>query len=76
MENKLPSDSDRRLHALSLMVAAEYQAEHRSGPIRNDNKCEDLLMAFRCIRRHINAVDDGCRFGAHSAYLAMQGRAE
>ena len=75
MTKPFPSDSDRRLHALSLMVAAEYRALHQNEN-RNDVACDDMLMAFRCIRRHMNKDDKGKTLGSHSAYLAMQGLAE
>jgi hypothetical protein len=57
------------------MVAAEYRALHQNEN-RNDEVCDDMLMAFRCIRRHMNKGDNGKTLGSHSAYLAMQGLAE
>ena len=72
---KFPSDDDRRKHALSLMVAAEYRVEHQKEN-RDDEACDDMLMAFRCIRRHMEKNENGKTFGSHSAYLAMQGLAE
>ena len=72
-----PTQNDLRAHALSLEIAALYRTLHESnGPIgTNDEACEDLLMAFRCVRRGIG-IDPNTnkRCGSHSAYLAMQGK--
>jgi hypothetical protein len=73
--NARPSNLDLRLHALSLQVAAIYREFHEM-PTRNDTVCEDLLTAFRNIRRGIS-VDPctGKRWGSNAAYCAMQGLA-
>jgi len=70
-----PTQNDLRAHALSLEIAAYYRTLHEDIQTRSDEVREDLLMAFRCIRRGIG-IDPNTnkRWGSHSAYLAMQGK--
>lgn len=71
-----PTQNDLRAHALSLEIAALYRTVHESRrPTgEDDDICDDLLMAFRCVRRGIGTdPNTGKRWGSHSAYLAMQG---
>ncbi len=71
-----PSVLDMQLHALSLQVAALYRELHIGNyPERVDCK-NDLLEAYRHIRRGIAFENDSFRWGSHSAYQAMQGMIE
>lgn len=71
-----PSIRDLQLHALSLQVAAMYRSIHIESNGTESQALDDLLTAFRSIRRHISYENDDCRYGSHAAYLAMQGQIE
>jgi hypothetical protein len=68
---KTPSKNDLMLHALSLQIAAAWH--HLNAELGSSIECDDLLAAFRSVRRPIQLDDDGKRFGARIAYQAMQG---
>ena len=73
-----PSNMDLRLHALSLEIAAVYRAFHEDdGATYQRELCDDMLTAFRCIRRAISVNPSSeKRWGSHAAYNAMQGLTE
>lgn len=66
-----PSQLDITLHALSLQIAAAYHLA-TSGPF-NEDLPDDIITAYRSIRRHITKGPDGKRYGAESAHKMMQG---
>lgn len=68
---KTPTIADMLLHSLSLQIATAYHVA-REIPLTTEAK-DDLIMAFRNVRRHINKDEDGDRFGSFSAFQAMQG---
>jgi len=66
-----PSKRDMLLHSVSLQVAAIFHTisvEDMSEDIK-----DDLITAYRCLRRHITIAPDGKRYGATEGYRAMQG---
>ena len=63
-----PSQLDITLHALSLQIAAAYRM---AGD--NEDTLDDIILAYRAIRRHISKGDDGKRYGANDAHRMMQG---
>jgi hypothetical protein len=69
-----PTVRDLQLHALSLQVAAMYRSIHIESNGTESQALDDLLAAYRSIRRHINYENDDCRYGSHAAFLAMQGQ--
>lgn len=69
-----PTVRDLQLHALSLQVAAMYRSIHIESNGTNIQALDDLLAAYRSIRRHISYENDDCRYGSHAAFLAMQGQ--
>lgn len=68
-----PTPLDRRLHILSLQVANLFYELREMTP---QQLTDDLLFAYRCIRRHISNEPAGNRFGSHAAYQAMRGLIE
>jgi hypothetical protein len=70
-----PSQPDMILHALSLQIAATYHSLNRiSLPSMDDEALQDIILAYRSIRRHIGKGKDGKRFGSNEAHRMMQGR--
>jgi hypothetical protein len=64
------------LHALSLQIAATYHTLNRiSLPFiaLDDEALQDIILAYRSIRRHIGKDKDGKRHGANEAHRMMQG---
>ena len=62
------------LHALSLQIAATYHTLDRiSLPSFDDEALQDIILAYRFIRRHISKGEDGKRYGANEAHRMMQG---
>lgn len=74
-----PTNKDRLLHALSLQIAATYHAIGGEAPslehyMLEEDMYDDLITAYRCVRRHIAKIEeDGKRFGACSAHRMMHG---
>lgn len=72
-----PSQLDISLHALSLQIAAVYHiAAAPDAPATaesEDNILDDIIIAYRSIRRHINKGANGKRFGHDAAHRMMQG---
>ncbi len=66
-----PSQSDITLHALSLQIAAAYTQLDMAA--MDDEALQDIILAYRSIRRHISKSDDGKRYGANDAHRMMQG---
>lgn len=70
-----PSNRDLRLHALSLQVATAYRELYEATLEDHGNleAANELLDAFRAVRRPIGIGPDGKRWGHHAASRAMQG---
>lgn len=65
--------SDRILHSVSMQIAALLSD---SEPQNEEDREEwdDLLMAYRCIRRHIKVnPNTGKRYGAEQASKMISG---
>jgi len=72
-----PTVHDLTLHALSLQIAAAYHStyEMRQRMTQEEAKemADDLITAYRSIRRYIAKASDGKRHGAAQAHAMMQG---
>lgn len=70
-----PSNRDLRLHSLSLQVAAAYRELYEATLQDHGNleAANELLDAFRAVRRPIGIGPDGKRWGHEAAHRAMQG---
>lgn len=66
-----PTLYDQLLHVLSLQIAATYHQMILSR--LEDEALQDIILAYRSIRRHIGKDKDGKRFGANDAHRIMQG---
>lgn len=60
---------DNHLHDISLEIAKAYKEYYAKGEMQIAN---ELLTAYRNIRRHINKGADGKRYGSKEAYKATQ----
>jgi hypothetical protein len=73
----IPNRYDMLLHSLSLQIAAVYHNTHEvhenAGFEERGEMHDDIITAYRCIRRHIRKGEDGKRFGAAEAHKMMQG---
>ena len=56
---------DNHLHDISLEIAKAYKEYYSKGELQIAN---ELLTAYRNIRRHINKGEDGKRYGSRIAY--------
>ena len=56
---------DNHLHDISLEIAKAYKEYYAKGDMEVAN---ELLTAYRNIRRHINKGADGKRYGSRIAY--------
>ena len=67
-----PNLLDLALHGASLEIAKAYVGAYNNP---NTDICvlDDLMEAFRNVRRHISKGEDGNRYGARAAHKAMQG---
>lgn len=72
-----PSQLDITLHALSLQIAAVYRMAKGNPdnmPLFDlEDRLDDIILAYRSIRRHISKGKDEKRFGAEAAHKMMQG---
>lgn len=66
-----PTLSDQILHALSLQIAVAYHQLNATA--MDDESLQDIILAYRSIRRHISKGKDEKRFGAEAAHKMMQG---
>ena len=66
-----PTLSDRILHALSLQIAVAYTQLDMAA--MDDEALQDIILAYRSIRRHISKGKDEKRYGAEAAHKMMQG---
>jgi hypothetical protein len=72
-----PTLADMALHLASIAIANAYTTVYAINPQTNaidDNLGQDMILAYRNVRRHINKGPDGKRYGHDAAYKAMQGR--
>lgn len=69
-----PNLLDFALHGASLAIAKAYVGAYNN-PDTDICVLDDLLTAFRNVRRHITKGEDGTRYGAQAAHKAMQGEA-
>lgn len=60
---------DNHLHRISLDIAIAYKEYYAKGDMQIAN---ELLTAYRNIRRHINKGEDGKRYGSRIAYDATR----
>ena len=60
---------DNHLHDISLEIAKAYKEYYAKGDMQIAN---ELLTAYRNIRRHISKAENGKRHGSRIAYEAMQ----
>lgn len=60
---------DNHLHDISLEIAKAYKEYYAKGELQIAN---ELLTAYRNIRRHINKGEDGKRYGSRIAYESMR----
>ena len=60
---------DNHLHDISLEIAKAYKEYYAKGELQIAN---ELLTAYRNIRRHINKGEDGKRYGSRIAYDATR----
>lgn len=60
---------DNHLHDISLEIAKAYKEYYANGDMQIAN---ELLTAYRNIRRHISKAENGKRHGSRIAYEAMQ----
>ena len=60
---------DNHLHDISLEIAKAYKEYYAKGEMQIAN---ELLTAYRNIRRHISKAENGKRHGSRIAYEAMQ----
>jgi hypothetical protein len=72
-----PSQLDLRLHAASMVVGQLYSEAYytasQTGATKDLVIADDLLIAFRCIRRHISLNSQGNRWGHASAHAICKG---
>lgn len=72
-----PSQLDITLHALSLQIAAVYRMAKGNPdnmPLFDlEDRLDDIILAYRSIRRHISKMDNGKRYGSNDAHRMMQG---
>lgn len=69
-----PNLLDLALHDASLAIARAYVGAYNTHTT-DITVLDDLMVAFRNVRRHISKGEDGNRYGAHAAHKAMQGEA-
>lgn len=69
----MPTKNDLKLHAISLMIADVFNEAYNDQDTEDSSMSEDLLMAFRCVRRHITKGQDGKRYGSSEAFQMMKG---
>jgi len=60
---------DNHLHRISLDIALAFKEYYGKGDMQIAN---ELLTAYRNIRRHINKGEDGKRYGSRIAYETMR----
>ena len=60
---------DNHLHDISLEIAKAYKDYYARGETQIAN---ELLTAYRNIRRHINKDAEGKRYGSRIAYEATR----
>ncbi len=71
---KSPTLLDIALHDASLSIAKAYVGAYNNSTT-DITVLDDLMTAFRNVRRHINKDADGNRYGSNVAHRAMQGEA-
>ena len=71
---KNPTLLDLVLHDTSLAIAKAYVGAYNN-PGTDITVLDDLMTAFRNVRRHISKDADGNRYGSNVAHRAMQGEA-
>lgn len=71
---KNPTLLDLVLHDTSLAIAKAYVGAYNN-PNTDITILDDLMIAFRNVRRHITKDGDGNRYGSNVAHKAMQGEA-
>ena len=69
---KKPNLLDLALHEASLAIAKAYVGAYNT-PSTDITVLDDIMEAFRNVRRHITKDEDDNRFGSHVAHKAMQG---
>lgn len=71
-----PNVVDMMLHSISLQIVACYKAVEQETTLTTieaeNDPLDDLVMAFRCVRRHISVGEDGKRFGSRAAFNALK----
>lgn len=60
---------DNHLHRISLDIAIAFKEYYAKG---EEEIANELLTAYRNIRRHISKAENGKRHGSRIAYEAMQ----
>ena len=71
---KNPNLLDIVLHDASLAIAKAYVGAYNQSST-DITVLDDLMTAFRNVRRHISKDADGNRYGSNVAHRAMQGEA-
>jgi hypothetical protein len=71
---KNPTLLDLVLHDTSLAIAKAYVGAYNN-PGTDITVLDDLMVAFRNVRRHISKDENGSRYGSNVAHRAMQGEA-
>ena len=66
---KLSIDMDKFLHNISLDICEAFKHYYNNNDMQIAN---ELLTAYRNIRRHIAKDSNGKRYGANMAHKAMQ----
>jgi len=62
---------EHHLHLTSLSIARAFREAYSAG---NQPLADDLLTAYRCVRRHISVGVTGKRKGSVDAHAVMMGR--
>lgn len=65
------NNSDRLLHSVSVTLGCVISSGWKDMP---EEMRDDLMIAFRNIRRHISKGEDGKRYGATEAGRMVQGK--
>lgn len=64
-----PTLRDLTLHNLSLQIADAYRGIYNEST--DSDMLNDLLNAYRNVRRHISVMADGKRYGATKASIKI-----
>lgn len=67
--SKISIDMDKFLHNISLDISEAFKHYYHNNDMQIAN---ELLTAYRNIRRHIAKGSDGKRYGSQQAHKSMQ----